>query len=576
MILLVAALVAVECFGQELRPSSYSTRLLGLGNRSQWQTELAVSNAFEVPTFNGRATNLTLVSQRTDTNTLVVAGFANALGVVNGTYTWDGSWPGWVGVSNGTSIYFQVNQRRWIFYDSNNSAVFSNQGLLPSNSAYLIESLGTVASTNLATKSDLIGIGMDTTTATGIAQGVFGANTSPFTRSLLSATNRTGFVSSFGAWPMDQVDWVFPILNYAKSAGVTNVGGVQNGNTNHYQYYELSYITSVTNDMVLTNVGMYAGGGANGGTVNGSPTLWLFACTDLPESFTLSTSMAGYLWTASYGDLSHVYSASSPVNYEIPGVTVHAGNYLVAIVKFSGGYTWWRGNYFDTNAGNFTFKYPSYMADSATTVVHRADTNRYGSAEMTFSGYSLGRVTNFTGYVEYVQAGVNSNSAAVVTATNTAKTDLIATNGLLVTRLNATNDLLAARINGVTNGASVWTVSGTTTRLANTNTTNVVSCGVLTTAGVSSTASNAQSVNTLALTNAPFCWTNGTGRNVTVYLSRGVVNGITINGSVVATNSTGYFMDEVMTLSLQPNECFSCSVSNDATTNLPLMTTKPF
>jgi hypothetical protein len=245
-------------------------------------------------------------------------------------------------------------------------------------------------------------------------------------------------------------------------------------------------------------------------------------------------------------------------------------------VKFSGNYTWWKGNYFDTNAGSFTYKYPSYMADSATTVVHRADTNRYGSAEMTFSGYSLGRVTNFTGYVEYVQAGVNSNSAAVVTATNTAKTDLIATNGLLVTRLNATNDLLAARINGVTNGASVWTVSGTTTRLANTNTTNVVSCGVLTTAGVSSTASNAQSVNTLALTNAPFCWTNGTGRNVTVYLSRGVVNGITINGSVVATNSTGYFMDEVMTLSLQPNECFSCSVSNDATTNLPLMTTKPF
>jgi hypothetical protein len=153
---------------------------------------------------------------------------------------------------------------------------------------------------------------------------------------------------------------------------------------------------------------------------------------------------------------------------------------------------------------------------------------------------------------------------------------LIATNGLLVTRFNATNDLLATRINGVTNGASAWTVSGTTTRLANTNTTNVVSYGILTTAGVASTASNGQAVASLVLTNAPYCWTNGTGRNVTVYLSRGVVNGITINGSVVATNSTGYFIDEVMTLSLQPNEWFSCSVSNDATTNLPLMTTKPF
>jgi hypothetical protein len=311
----------------------------------------------------------------------------------------------------------------------------------------------------------------------------------------------------------------------------------------------------------------------------GYPNLWVFVFPTLPSSLQLSTLQSGWVYNSgALTSTNYAYvNSNTPVQYSLgSGCYVPASNYIVAVIQFTGAFTWWSAHYNDTNTGSYTHKYPTYYNDSLASNISLQSTNQYGSADMYVNGYSLQTVTNFAGYMAYVQSGVNSNSTAVVTATNTAKTDLIATNGLLVTRFNATNDLLATRINGVTNGASAWTVSGTTTRLANTNTTNVVSYGILTTAGVASTASNGQAVASLVLTNAPYCWTNGTGRNVTLYLSRGVVNGVTVNGSVVATNSTGYFIDEVMTLSLQPNEWFSCSVSNDATTNLPLMTTKPF
>jgi hypothetical protein len=360
-------------------------------------------------------------------------------------------------------------------------------------------------------------------------------------------------METFGSWTATHITGLYEANGaYYLTNTYDNTFGSQNMTRRG-----MGFAQSITNTVFITNISVYIGGNGNATNcyVRVTVTNTLPPSLDTSDShcvFATITNVPAYAYATHF--------TFSPGRILVPSgcyciVSIYSTNTSDSdeLVTSIGGTTFVNNNYLMDNSGStlrsigYGYSYPVLQG--------------YGTISYTLDQF-LTKVTNSflpTNWFAATNAQVKND---IYYAYNHGRSDLLDTNDALKVQIADTLK--------ISTNFAYTTVYSAATNFAFTNSSAIIAANtnsasstnfdfITTTNGIASYANHLQSLITANFTTnynslALFYWTNGTGKNGTLFLGGGELQQIVLNGTRICTNDMGYPIHALMTIPLQPND----------------------